>query len=485
VRPATTARLVLCLLAALAASAVAAAPPPSAASTVRVPLAGIREHLEALQAIADRNGGNRLAGTPGYDASARYVARRLRAAGYRVRLQEFPIRLVVDRSAPSLRRVGPGGRAFRAGRDLATLGYSGSGRVEAPVFAVDLLVPSPRANASTSGCEASDFQGLPEGAVALVQRGTCRFRRKVENAVAAGAGAVVVFNEGGEGRRGLFRGTLGAPQSPVPVLAVSFTVGEGLRGGVRTGLTGAAVRIETDVLAERRTTRNVIAESRTGNPANVVVVGAHLDGVERGPGINDNGSGSAVLLELAEQLAGRATRNRLRFVWWGAEELGLLGSRHYVRRLGDAARRRIALYLNADMVGSRNFVRFVYDGDGSARGRRTRPPAGSAAIERVFARWFAARGLPFQEIGIGGSDHLPFAQAGVPVGGLFTGASGRKSAAQAARTGGRAGRPYDPCYHRACDTLANVSSRALREQAAALAHAVVRFADDTSGVNGR
>jgi Zn-dependent M28 family amino/carboxypeptidase len=470
------------LLAAAAGSATLAAQPRA---DLTVPLAGVRAHLAALQAIADRHGGTRLAGTPGYDASARYVARRLRAAGYRVRLQELTIELALDRSPPSLAFVAPGARRYRPGRDVATLRYSGSARVEAPVFAVDLLVPSPQPNASTSGCEASDFAWFQRGAVALVQRGACRFRLKVENAIAAGAGAVVVLNEGNSGRRGVFSGTLGGPQVAVPVLAASFAVGNALRRGVRSGPTGARVAIETDVHAGRRTTTTVIAETRTGNPQNVVMLGAHLDSVERGPGMNDNGSGSAVVLELAEQLAARSTRNRVRFAWWGAEELGLLGSRHYVGGLSEEERRRIALYLNADMVGSRNFVRFVYDGDGStAPGRPNRLPTGSAAIERVFTRYFDALGLPYQETRTGGSDHLPFARAGIPVGGLFTGASGRKSAAQAAN-GGRAGQPYDPCYHRACDTLANVAPTALGEQAGALAHAVALFADDTSAVNGR
>jgi len=459
-----------------------AAPRPD----IRVPLAGIREHLAALQAIAERHGGNRLAGTRGYDASARYVATRMRSAGYGVRFQEFVIPLVVDRSPPALRPVGAAAWSFRAERDFSTLAYSGSDQIEAPVAAVDLLVPSPRPNASTSGCETSDFASFPSGAVALVQRGTCPFRRKVANAVAEGASAVVVFNEGTERRRGLFFGTLGPPQIGVPALSTSFALGDALRNGLREGPTGVTVRLRTDMIAERRKTRNVIAESRAGNPGNVVVVGAHLDSVHRGPGINDNGSGSAVILEVAEQLAEARPRNRLRFIWWSAEELGLLGSRYYVRQLSAGARRRLALYLNFDMVGSPNFVRFVYDGDGSAsERRRSQLPAGSAAIERVFTRYFLARKLPYREIGSGGSDHLPFVRAGIPVGGLFTGAAGLKSAAQAAVFGGRRGQPYDPCYHRPCDTLANVSATALDQLAHATAHAVARFAQDTSRVHGR
>ncbi|HUG63927.1 MAG TPA: M20/M25/M40 family metallo-hydrolase [Gaiellaceae bacterium] len=450
-------------------------------SAPTVPLAGIREHLRAFADIARRNGGNRAAGTPGYTASTEYVARHMRAAGYRVSFQPVTFPFVTDRSPPTLRT--PGETPWRAGEDHATLAYSGSGRVEGPVVAVDLLVPSPRENASTSGCETADFTGFPRGAVVLLQRGTCTFRVKVENAIAAGASAAVVFNEGSPERRDLFSGTLGVPQARIPVLAVSFAVGETLRNGTREGRTGVTVELSADVIAQTRRTRNVIAESRTGNAANLVVVGAHLDGVRDGAGINDNASGSAMILEVAEQLARTKLRNRLRFVWRGAEELGLFGAQHYVSRLGAVARQRHALYLNFDMVGSPNYALFVYDGDGSTSGERgvTAPP-GSAPIERVFARYFAARGLAYREIGMGGSDHLPFARAGIPVGGLFTGAGGRKSEADAAAFGGRAGQPYDPCYHRSCDTLANLSDTALTRVAQAAAHAIALLGRDVRSV---
>lgn len=401
----------------------------------------------------------------------------MRGAGYRVRFQEFSFPFVSDRSPPVLRVAGAAPQRFRARRDYTTLGYSGSGAVEAQVAAVDLLVPSPSPNGSTSGCESSDFAGFPRGAVALLQRGTCFFRVKLENAVAAGASAVVMFNEGNPGRRDVFAATLSPPQASIPALAASFEVGNELRNGFRNGPTGVTVRLETDVVAERRRTRNVIAETRAGNPGRLVVVGAHLDSVQLGAGMNDNGSGSAVILEVAEQLRGLRPSNRVRFVWWGAEELGLLGSRRYVSRLSQAARRAHALYINLDMVGSPNFGRFVYDGDASSV-----HPA-SAAIERVFARYFDSRGLAYRETSLGGnSDHAPFAQAGIPVGGLFTGADGVKSSGEASAFGGEAGQPYDPCYHRACDNAANVSGAALRQMAGAAAHAVRRFARDVSDV---
>jgi Zn-dependent M28 family amino/carboxypeptidase len=448
-----------------------------------VSIAGIRQHLAALQAIAARNGGNRLAGTAGYDASARYVATRMRAAGYSVRFQEFVIPFVVDRSPPTLRPVDSATWDYRANRDFATFSYSGSGQVEAPVAAVDLLVPSPRSNASTSACETSDFARFPRGAVALVQRGTCRFREKLTNAVAAGASALIVFNEGNDERRGLFAATLGPPQAEIPALSASFALGDELRRGMREGPTGVRVTLGTDMLAESRRTRNVIGESRAGDPRDLVVVGAHLDSVQRGPGLNDNGSGSVLILEVAEQMAKMRPRNRVRFVWWSAEELGLLGSSHYVRQLSAGALQSHALYLNLDMVGSPNFVRFVYDGDGPASSGGS---AGSAAIERVFARYFSARKLAYKETDLGGgSDHLPFVRAGVPVGGLFTGTDSEKSTAEASVFGGRAGQPYDPCYHRPCDTAANVNVTVLKQLADAVAYTVGRFARDVSSVDRR
>ena len=460
-----------------AAAPATRSPVEAAQREPRIPASAVREHLVALQRIADRNGGTRATGTPGYDASARYVADRMRRAGYAVRFQEFSFPFVIDRSPPLLRAVGAGDWDFRANRDYLTLSYSGSGRVQADVVAVDLLVPSPRPNASTSGCERSDFAGFPRGAVALVQRGTCVFRTKVANAVAAGASAVVVFNEGNPDRRGVFGGTLGTPQSSVPALAASFDVGEALRRGVRNGRTGVEVELGTDVVAETRRTRNVIAESRGGSPRNLVVAGAHLDSVLDGPGINDNGSGSAVLVEAAERLARTRPKNRLRFVWWAGEELGLLGSLDYVRRLSPQARRDHALYLNFDMVGSPNYALYVYDGDSAARA-----PA-SAAIERVFTSYFRARRIPYSETALGSrSDHASFAAAGIPVGGLFTGADGQKSAAEASTFGGRAGEPHDPCYHRPCDTLANVSSTALAQTVNATAHALRTFGRSVSSV---
>ncbi|MEU0200327.1 MULTISPECIES: M28 family metallopeptidase [unclassified Streptomyces] len=211
-----------------------------------------------------------------------------------------------------------------------------------------------------------------------------------------------------------------------------------------------------------RTGYNLIADWPGGDPNQVVMAGSHLDSVSSGPGINDNGSGSAAVLEtaLAVSRAQYKPAKHLRFAWWGAEELGLVGSRHYVNRLATADRSRISAYLNLDMIGSPNPGYFVYDDD--------------PAIEKTFKDYFTGIGVPteIETEGDGRSDHAPFKSAGVPVGGLFTGAGRTKTAAQAAKWGGTAGQAFDRCYHSSCDTTANINDTALNRNSDALAHAV-------------
>ena len=230
----------------------------------------------------------------------------------------------------------------------------------------------------------------------------------------------------------------------------------------------------------------MIAETRHGDPDNVIVVGAHLDSVGVGPGINDNGSGSAGILEIAEQLSGVALRNQIRFVWFSAEESGLLGSEAYVASLPKSQRDKIAAMLNFDMIGSANFVRFVYDGDLSdSEPPDGGAPEGSAAIEKVFLDYFAGQGLATEPTAFDGrSDYGPFVAAGIPAGGLFTGAEGIKTAAQASVFGGVAGQPYDPCYHLGCDGLLNLNNTALEQMADGAAHATITLAQSTEAING-
>jgi aminopeptidase S len=218
------------------------------------------------------------------------------------------------------------------------------------------------------------------------------------------------------------------------------------------------------------TSVNVIAQLPGGDDSEVVMLGAHLDSTSVGPGINDNGSGVMTLLVLAEQLAefDRPMRT-VRFAFWGAEELGQVGSAAYMASLDSAERLRLTAYLNFDMVGSPNYVRFVYDDQAAA--------PGSAAITQLFASHFETEGLAWEPIDLAGkSDHGPFSLAGIATGGTFSGGRENKTDAQAAAFGGTAGEPADPCSHRACDTIANISDEVLEQMADAIAHALITLA---------
>jgi aminopeptidase S len=208
---------------------------------------------------------------------------------------------------------------------------------------------------------------------------------------------------------------------------------------------------------------NLIAE-RAGAVDGVLVLGAHLDSVEAGPGINDNASGVAALLVIADRLATLPPpRTKVRFAFWGAEEGGPFGSRAYVDELGASQRREIVAYLNFDMLASPNAVRFVYDEAGA--------PAGSTALTAAFGDYFDRAGLPWDSIDLAGdSDHGPFSEAAIPTGGLFSGGTEPVTENQAADFGSIAGQPADPCSHRACDTIDNVDLATLTEMTRAIAH---------------
>jgi Zn-dependent M28 family amino/carboxypeptidase len=442
-----------------------------------VTLDGVREHQAAFQAIADANGGNRFSGLPGHDASVDYVVERLTAAGYRPTVQAFEYLAFAILGPSTLEQTAPGSVTYVEDVDYTLVDQTDPGDVEAAVTPVDLMLGL--GNTSTSGCEATDFAGFPAGNIALIQRGTCTFEDKAENAAAAGATGMIVFNQGNTpDRTGLAGVTLGATNtSGIPVVFATYD-----RGVEWAGTPGLVLHLVTDVIRETETTYNVLAETNTGSDENVVMVGGHLDSVIDGPGINDNGSGSAAILEVAEQMKKVKPVNTVRFAWWGAEESGLVGSDHYVFGLTPEERDRIALYLNFDMIGSPNFVRFVYDGDGSAFGLAG--PDGSGAIEALFEDFYADRGLASEPTEISfRSDYAAFFESGIPFGGLFTGAEGIKSPAQAAIYGGTAGQQYDPCYHEACDTFANVSLEVLDVNADAVALATLTFAMSTSAVN--
>ena len=445
--------------------AVTADPSGSSEFLKAVTPKGILEHERRFQAIAEAHGNTRAAGTLGYRESREYVAKRLRRAGYGVRVQSFEFPFFRVLAPLKMARVSPDPHAYELRQDFAPMRYSGSGDVTAELQLVDIS-PSPggEPGPSTSGCEEPDFTGFDGGDIAFLQRGTCSFEEKAKNAEGAGASAALIFNREEENKTQTIRGTLEKPGVTIPVLGTSFAVGEDL---VRmTHGRDVTVRIFASTVSETREASNVIADTEEGREDQMVVVGAHLDSVPEGPGINDNGSGSATVLEIAEEMSelGVEPRNRVRFAFWGAEELGLFGSKYYVARLDERQLGDLAVYLNFDMIASPNYIRCIY---------------GSGKVREVFENFFATRHLKVKTVNLKGrSDHGPFAAEGIPVGGLFSGAEGRKTGEQAEVYGGEAGVAYDGCYHEACDDVGNLSTKALEQLSDGAAYATYMFAQE-------
>ena len=470
-----TKRLSITLLAAAALIAPASAhanPPDTTNLRHALKVSAIRDHQRALWQIAKQYGGTRASSTPGYTASVEYIVSQLPKGAYRITRQEFDFPYFEEVSPSEFAQTAPVPTTYEVDVDFTIMEYSGSapGGVTGALVPVDVTLPPPAVPGSTSGCEAADFAGFPAGAVALIQRGTCSFFDKAQNAKTAGAVGVVIFNEGQPGRTELLSGTLGDASIDIPVIGTTFALGEALASGAPV-----TVRLRTETISETRTTENVIAETRAGRARNIVVVGAHLDSVPDGAGINDNGSGTATILEIARQMANLPVRNKVRFAFWGAEESGLFGSAHYVASLTPDQLARIGANLNFDMLGSPNFARLVYDGDGSDT--PDAGPPGSAEIERIFLNYFKRIGLATEPTAFDGrSDYGPFIDAGIPAGGLFSGAEEIKTPEQVVKFGGTAGLALDPCYHQACDDVRNFSRRALDDLGDAAAHATLVLA---------
>jgi Zn-dependent M28 family amino/carboxypeptidase len=439
---------------------------------------GVNRHLIALQRIADRNGGTRAVGTPGHEASATYVHDKLAAAGWNVAYQEFDYEFAVE--TESFTEVSPTPRSAPTIDIMEFSPQTPDRGLTAPLA----VVPNGQ-NPTGAGCVAADFAGATyTGTIALIQRGGCTFAVKAQNAAAAGAIAVVVYNNAADPAEEV-NGTLGTEaDARVPTGGITRAEGEQFVADAAAG--PVTVNLVLQSRPETRHSRNVVAETPGGRADNVVMAGAHLDSVPAGPGINDNGTGSATLLELGLQLAHEKVKNKVRLAFWSAEELGLLGSQAYVDTLSFEQQLDIAVYLNFDMIGSPNWGEFVYDGDNSDGGSADPGPFGSAQIEALLAGYIqSAKQVPTEGTAFDGrSDYGPFIAVGIPSGGIFTGAEVPKTPEQAAKWGGTAGVAFDPCYHRACDTLGNVNRPILDKNADAVAFAVGRYALDTSDING-
>ncbi|WP_206340113.1 M20/M25/M40 family metallo-hydrolase [Blastococcus litoris] len=459
-----------------------------------VTLDGVMEHLDAFQKIADNSGdpvypGTRAAGTLGYADSVEYVSGLLEDAGYDVTLT--PVDITFNFPA-TLRQLTPTEAEYETG----VFTGSGSGEVEGNVYAIDFNLETGEDAVSTSGCEAADFEGVDwsgDDDIALVQRGTCFFGTKAQFAEQAGAEAVVIMNQGNTPDREELivadATSVDDPADPGTALPDPVThgipvVGASFEDGLALADEGSTAYVNV-LPAQTRTDYDVIAELPGKNPDNVVMAGAHLDSVIEGPGINDNGSGSAAILETALMMANTKPENTLRFGWWAGEEQGLLGSAAYVAGLSEQERDRIALYMNYDMVGSPNYIQMVYDADESTFEAPVPIPDGSTAIEDLYESYYTSIGEPYDDTEFSGrSDYEAFILAGIPSSGLFTGAEEIKTPEQQAIWGGVADEAFDQCYHQACDGIGNIDPEALEVNSDLIAFAMLTFAYSTESVNG-
>ncbi|OBH00702.1 peptidase M28 [Mycobacterium sp. E2699] len=453
------------------------APPASAPDLARGLAAKVTAdrmvaHLRALQDIANANRGNRADGTPGYDASVDYVANALRARGFNVSTPQFDRLYNVSPGKPALTVTG---RTFQVDQASMLVRTPPGGLTGQPVHP-----------ARPAGCAVGDYPAaMPKGAIAVVDDSGCSVVDKQNSAVARGAAALIVVS--GPSSQGAPPG-LFVPgyfkQLTVPVAVV------GADGAAALERDTAPVRLVLDAENIKITSRNVLAQTETGSPHEAVVVGAHLDGPRDGPGINDNATGVAAVLETALQLGPLAPVNdAVRFAFWGADEDGLNGVTDYVFGMERDQLNDIAMYLDFTMLGSPNAGFFTDDGDqsgpptpGIAAGD---VPEGSAGIERTLGGNLNLAGKRPADMPLGArTDYHPFMIAGVPVGGMTAGASQLKTTVQARLWGGQAGVPFDPDFQGPRDTVEAVNRDALAVMGSGVAFAVGTYAESIGGVNG-
>ncbi len=444
---------------------------------------GLFQHLKAFQIIADNNAdlpGSRVTGTAGYEGSVAYIVQKMTEAGYNVSLQELPL-FISYTSVNELDMVSPTSAIYGYLTDFSPMSNTDGGNVTA-----ELALPP----GDKRGCQASDFVGFPVGKIALVKRvgtstspGECPMRVKVLNAAGAGAIGVITYREDISPTT-LTQYTLGTPPltNGVPAVAVRNGVANQFLALIQAG-TPPRVHLNLQVVRKDVVTHNVIAESKTGNPNNVIMAGAHLDSVPAGPGINDNGSGSAAILEIALKMAKVKPVNKLRFAWWTAEEVGLVGSTFYVNSLSAAEKAKIAIYFNHDMMASDNGPRIITG-------------TGSENIIGLYTGYFDKLGLAYYaatvyDAGAARSDHAPFVNAGIPTANLFTGAEGLWTAADSVAIPDLApyrtiGQAYAGCYHLPCDNLdsSNLDMNLLEQMTRATAFAILSYGMNTKSLNG-
>ena len=452
-----------------------------------VTVGSLMSHVQAFEDISLDYEFSRHTSSPGYRASVDYIKTELSDSGLRIWEEPFEFNVFFETENPELEMILPRAQVFEWGNDFVTLSYSGVGEITGEIaFVTPMIPPDAEPNSSSDGCESTDFGGIDlTGKIAVIQRGECSFADKVANAVADGASAVLIFNEGQEDRTVAEPWTLGLePIVDIPVLGIRYEVGKALYEEYMAGET-ITLMLAVTAVKMLAPTCNLFAETIGGDHRQVIMAGAHLDSAAEGPGINDNASGSAALLEIANQIGVNhySPQNKIRFAWWAAEEEGMIGSNYYLDHLAPTDIRNIAMYINCDTLATGNFTRGVEDSDLShtmdhPENVYSETPEGSGAIEQAFLDYFAAENLPTKPTPLTGrTDYEGFARYGIPFSGLFTELEGIKSEAEALLFGGLAGAPYDDCYHEPCDTVSHINSQILIENTQAIAHVVQSFGD--------
>jgi hypothetical protein len=461
-------------------------------------------HMKAFQAIADANPGldghpSRNSGEPGYWASVQYVADKMEKAGYKVTIQPYKFTYSSFVGTPAWSESTPTPRTFQPGTDWNPGPANGTADGQIEPAGGFVLPPTPTSS-STSGCTAADFSNFTAGHIALIQRGGCNYGVKVLNAKAAGAIGVVIFNEGNPGRQGLIAGSLlDANNNPfipdIPVAFTSFDIGTSLLQEYKAS-TPPQMHLDMHVVVDpARDDWNVIAESKGGDKNHVVVVDAHLDAIY-GAGMLDNASGSATILDVAEQMKHVTPRNKLRFIWFGGEELGLLGSQHYVTTLPSDDLGHIGYDLDADVTATPNYLIGVLDPAAPDLFGRT---VTSKFPNRVYTASLVGRdagvdyldsiGKNHEFISPVGTDAWWFNTAGIPASGVLTGQDCCKTQDEVDLFGGVVGNfegnvpSFDGgCVDnpfRWCDNLANNDPAVMTFMSKTFADQVVRMAFDT------
>lgn len=427
---------------------------------------GVKQLQDFAYAYPERN---RVFGGQAHNDTIFYLYDALSATGYYdVQLQEF-----VELYAGGNASLTTNGEV----QDPLVFSYSPGGSMTAPLVAVENL-----------GCEAADYPPQASGNVVLISRGDCYFSEKALLAKAAGAEGAIIYNN----VPGPFPGgTLQSVDDFAPSVSITQEEGEALLALLEAG-TEVTVNLEVDAVFENRTTYNVLAETKCGDHNNVIALGGHTDSVDAGPGIDDNGSGTIALLNVALALTNFSTTNAVRFLWFSAEELGSFGAFYYVNQLNESATElaKLRAYLNFDMLASANYVYGILDGDGDDADEEEEEdlsgPPGSPEIEANFETFFASKGLNFTSFALdGSSDYEPFMGIDIAVGGLFTGANERKTEEEVEAFGGTVDEAFDPYYHLASDTVEHLSLEAFFVNTQAIADAVAMYATSLDGIPRR